>query len=197
MKLLSYSQARGLAESMWGTGGTNDYRTNRDGAFYFSCSGHGGFVIDDGAFTEQERKNLAEAGFTADSCQGLRDAGGQVTAVSHPHAQSGPAAMTGQPGPGERADDDIRVWVFEEDCDWAAVYALTGIRTPEAWAGRRTEDEVIAAALESLARWYPQAAAVAARIPQAAGPPARPPAATPQARRRPADPGRPGAARKR
>jgi hypothetical protein len=161
--LLKRGQAKGMAESMWGSGGTTARQTNRAGAFYFSCSGHGGFVIDDLALSERERELLTEAGFSADQCWGVRAASGQIKTIRHPHSQvprSRP--VTYVPGLGEYPDHAIPVWTFEEDCDWAAVYGLTGIRTPGAFSA--TEEEMVAYALESLGRWHPEAAEVAARI---------------------------------
>lgn len=161
--LLTYSQARGMAESMWGSGGTTAHHTNRTGAFYFSCSGHGGFVIDDRALAERERELLTEAGFTADRCRGVRDASGRIMAIRHPHSQvARPRQLTYRPGLGESVDGEIPVWTLEEDTEWAAAYALTGIRTPDAF--RLTEDQLITYARESLARWHPIAAEVAGRL---------------------------------
>ena len=54
MKLLTYEQARQLAEEEWGRGGTDSHPTNRPGAYYFSCSAHGGFVIDTRTLTDTE-----------------------------------------------------------------------------------------------------------------------------------------------
>jgi hypothetical protein len=160
---LTHSQARGLAESLWGTGGTTAYRTNRTGAFYFSCSGHGGFVIDDRTLTDQEREQLTTAGFIADKCWGIRRQDGSIVTVRHPHSQvPRPQKVTYRPGQGEYQDNNIPVWVLEEDCDWAAAYVFTGIRTPGAFA--KPEAEMIAYARESLTRWHPKAAEVASRI---------------------------------
>jgi hypothetical protein len=166
--LLTHSQARGMAESMWGRGGTTAYRSNRTGAFYFSCAGHGGFVIDDRALNDPERDLLAEAGFTADRCWGARDATGRILTIRHPDSQAArPRNVTYRPGRGEYVDRAIPVWTFEEDVEWAAVYALTGIRTPKAFG--LSEAEMITYARESLARWYPKAAEVATRVAQGNG----------------------------
>jgi hypothetical protein len=163
--LMTHSQARGIAESLWGPRGTAAYRTNRVGAFYFSCSGHGGFVIDDRALTQRERTLLTESGFKADRCWGVRDASGRVITIRHPDSQvTRPRKVTYRPGRGEYVDRGIPVWTLEEDCEWAAAYALTAIRTPGRFSA--TEAEIIAYAKESLGRWYPKAAEVAARISQ-------------------------------
>lgn len=154
MKLLSHSQARYIAESLWGPRGTTAYRTNRRGAFYFSCSGHGGYVIDDRTLTDQERAALLHAGFTPDSCWGVRNKDGDILKVRHPHSQVNHRSITYQLGSGEYSDHNIPVWIFEEDCDWAAVQAFTAIRS-EGFS--LSEDELTKLARESLGRWNPQA----------------------------------------
>ena len=154
--LLTHSQARSMAESMWGPGGTTAYRTNRTGAFYFSCSGHGGFVVDDRALTDAERERLTAAGFRADACWGVRGQDGQIITVRHPHSEvQRPRKVTYRPSRGEYVDREIPVWTFEEDCDWALAYVLTGIRAPSAFS--MDEAELITYARESLARWHPEA----------------------------------------
>ena len=155
--LLTHSQARSMAESMWGPGGTTAYRTNRTGAFYFSCSGHGGFVIDDRALTDDERERLTAAGFKADACWGVRAEDGRIVTVRSPYSQvARPRKVTYHPSRGETVDHAIPVWTFEEDCDWAAVCVFTGIRAPSAFSFK-DEAALVAYARESLGRWYPDA----------------------------------------
>ena len=163
---LTHSQARGIAESIWGAGGTKAFRTNRAGAFCFACSAHGGFVIDDRALTERERALLTEAGFTADRCPGVRDATGRIITIRHPLSARPRKAASRAPVRGERADPGIPVWTFEEDDEWACVYALTGIRAPGSspWP----EERLVAEARQSLGRWHPKAAEAAARAAQGA-----------------------------
>jgi hypothetical protein len=164
-RLLTRLQARGVAESLWGPGGTYDEPTNRAGAFYFDCSGHGGFVIDDRALTGQERRHLTSAGFSADLCRGVRGQDGRIIAVRHPHAAVADTRQVAyRPADGEYVDEQIALWTLEEDAEWAAIYALTGIRMPGRWGDRYTEAEMIEYARESLGRNYPQAARVAAQL---------------------------------
>ena len=153
MKLLSHAQGRYLAESLWGPYGTTAYRTNRRGAFYFSCSGHGGYVIDDRALTDDERKKLTGAGFSLEKCWGVRNINGDIVTVRHPYSEvQHPRKITYTMGR-EYVDRDIPVWVFEEDCDWAAVQVYTGIRS----AGFSLPDgELTELALGSLSRWHPE-----------------------------------------
>ena len=51
-------QARPIAELMWGRGGTNAMKTNRRGAYYFSCSSHGGYLVCAKDLTDAERRSL-------------------------------------------------------------------------------------------------------------------------------------------
>jgi len=186
--LLTREQATGLAESLWGTGGTASDRTNRDGAFCFSCSAHGGFVIDDRALTGRERDLLTEAGFAAVACWGIRGADGGIIAVRHPRPQDQQQQrVIYQPRRGEYEDRNIPVWTFEEDAEQAAVYALTGIRPLDTRGGQPADAEVVARATEILARWYPRAAEVAVRAAREPGGTAgHSQAAAPAGRRRPA-----------
>ena len=57
--MITHSQARSMAEANWGRGGTKSRRTNRTGAFYFSCSSHGGYIIDGRAMSEEARKAIS------------------------------------------------------------------------------------------------------------------------------------------
>lgn len=158
-KLLTHSQARYLAESVWGRGETVSHRTNRTGAFWFSCAGHGGFVIDDRALTREERERLAAAGLKADACWGVRGEDGQIITVRHPGSQvRNPRPVFCHPDRGEYQDRKILVWTLEQDCEWAAAYAFTGIRAPSAFS--LAEDGLMAIARES----YPQAAGSAGRL---------------------------------
>lgn len=49
---------RRIAESMWGRDGTTGYRTNRRGAYYYSCAGHGGYIVDADSLTASERSSI-------------------------------------------------------------------------------------------------------------------------------------------
>lgn len=161
-RLLSGSQARSLAEALWGPRGTTAYRTNRSGAFHFSCSGHGGFVIDDRALTNQERAHLQAAGFKPDACWGVLDADGQIVTIRHPDSQAlRPRPVSYRAGRGEVPSHDIPAWVFEEDCDWAAVPVFTGIHSPKAFIV--SEAALVESAKGCLSRWNEDAYAYAGR----------------------------------
>jgi hypothetical protein len=160
-RLLTHQQARSLAESLWGTGGTNASRTNRAGTFYFSCSGHGGFVIDDRALTGPERDLLGAAGFRPENCWGARGKDGTILGVRHPYSDvPHPRPVKYSPGRGDYEDRAIPLWFFEEDTEWAAVYVFTAIRR----ATEQPEAEMTGYAMEVLGRWHEQAFRLAQQL---------------------------------
>lgn len=59
MGTLTLQSARRIAEAEWGSGGTTYYETNRQGTYWFSCSGHGGFVIDKACLSDDEIASLS------------------------------------------------------------------------------------------------------------------------------------------
>lgn len=124
--MLKHSEARSIAESLWGTGGTHSYRTNRRGAFYFSCSGHGGYVIDSTAFSGEELAAIAPHVSVTDTY--TRFSWVKYNRFHHSYKRratryAGRATIT-----------NGTFLVFEEDCDWSIVDHLTGIhRIDDDW----------------------------------------------------------------
>jgi len=57
---LTSSRARSMAECRWGRGGTNVSRTNTKHAYYFSCSSHGGYIVDGSILTLEQREKIEE-----------------------------------------------------------------------------------------------------------------------------------------
>lgn len=53
---LTSSVARNIAEAAWGRGDTVAQRTTRRGTYYLTCKNGSGFVIDDAALTDEERR---------------------------------------------------------------------------------------------------------------------------------------------
>lgn len=117
--MLTYTQARSIAEARWGRGGTHPHRTTRSGAFYFSCSGHGGFVIDISTLTDAE---LVAISPYVDIEEAELFKWGRKSLFSHPYRRRGGrysicASRT-----------VIKFILLEEDCDWCLAYLFTGIR---------------------------------------------------------------------
>lgn len=139
--MLTHSRARGMAESLWGNGGTISTRTSRPGAFYFSCSGHGGFVIDDRAFTEQERAAISPYAKPFKTNEIYNPARGDVVAMQNPFA-SRPRTIRYAAGSIVRI---AKIWTFEEDCDWCL---------PTVFAGITLKGRDPSGAIDSFARWH-------------------------------------------
>ena len=124
---------RAIAEAMWGTGGTNATRTNRKGAYYYSCSAHGGYIVSPNALTDEEKAKINEYAEPL-KIQALvqhRTKGDYVIAVSLTAIQR----VCGKnrqfrytPHLGQVEWVDIEFYAFEEDCDWATLEKLTDIR---------------------------------------------------------------------
>lgn len=58
--VIKHSHARNIAERTWGRDGTTARRTTRPGFYFFSCSGHGGYVVEAQRLTEEERRILRD-----------------------------------------------------------------------------------------------------------------------------------------
>jgi len=142
--LIPHSFARNLAESRWGRGGTSSDHTTRHGVFYFSCSGHGGYVVDAGALTPEERTEVEKI-VTAEPIRILVQ-GDAVIGISNPFTHTRGIKYKTHLGPPEWQVHPV--YLFEEDCDWAVLEHVTGIRT--SWAkGREDKDpEAFVADLE-------------------------------------------------
>jgi hypothetical protein len=109
---LTSSQARSIAESHWGYGGTSSERTNTNGAFYFSCSAHGGFVIDGRVLTEAEREAL-KPHVTPDELN-IWVYNGKVVGMLHWNSRRRKIRV---PFGSEKIS--IPIYILEEDSAWA------------------------------------------------------------------------------
>ena len=143
---LNSGRARSFAETRWGRGGTHSYRTNRHGAYYYSCSGHGGYVVDGLALSEAERaaidpyvkpENVFFAERPSEGCYFLQNIDSFRSQRYQPYADT----VTGK----------TPIYFFEEDCDWAVLEKFTDIRS----AGHVDTPEHHAATIEAtFNRWH-------------------------------------------
>lgn len=149
--MLTSSEARTIAETLWGRGGTHARRCNRKGAYYFSCSGHGGFVIDAATLAPAERDALAP--YVKPEKYTLYTWGTHRRVMFNGRTR-------GFRVPHTAARRDGQFYVFEEDCEWSLVYVCTSIRA--------ASHDPIAAEAEAprvFWRWYdPSNPEVAASI---------------------------------
>jgi hypothetical protein len=113
--MLTHNQARLIAEGEWGKGGTHSYPTNRRGAFYFGCSGHGGFVIDAATFTPEERA-LVQRYATPEKYTTYG------TKLSWPGRKRWPLTTTSSV-----VKREGEYFLFEEDCAWCLPVLFAGI----------------------------------------------------------------------
>jgi hypothetical protein len=139
--MLTHSQARNIAEHLWGRGGTNATRTNRPGAFYFSCSGHGGFVIDGRCLTDQEREAILRYAKPDQAHEYFNPQSGKVYRLMHPFCTRQRSYRV----PYSAQMRVIDIFTFEEDCAWSI---------PGVFAGIFTKGMNDADALDTFKRWY-------------------------------------------
>lgn len=149
MQVLTSAKARSFAETNWGRGGTTSYRTNRRGVYYFSCSGHGGYVVDGYALTEDERAEIDKY-VTSHSC----------TMVFNPSTQriiflQNPCTIRTQR---YRYNPEVHtivkdypIYFFEEDCDWAVLEKFTDIRAKHTMTPAEREKAIN----DTFTRWFP------------------------------------------
>lgn len=118
---------RNLAEALWGRGGTKAHKTNRKGAYYYSCSGHGGYLVNAQALTPSEIESLNKF-IKPIELPVLVGPDSLIYGVDY--------ASQSKYGTGKRRFlcpqgskwESVQVYVFEEDCDWAVLETLTDIR---------------------------------------------------------------------
>ena len=140
---LTASLARQTAEATWGRGGTTAYKTNRKGAYYFSCAGHGGFVISAKALSPAEYKALAKYVTPEVMTVYVANEDDTVLLAFHPfRSKSGKLPYAGPMG--HRVEKE-EVFLLEEDCAWSLAVVLAGIKTPD-----MTEE----AAEKTFYNWY-------------------------------------------
>ena len=126
-------QSRAIAEMMWGRGGTNTHRVNRSGAYYYSCAGHGGYLVIANALTEAEEAKLKPFG-TAEYINILvqdRIDGKYVVAVDNSPMSRGVVKQRSfrvDQSKGAVNWERFYIYVFEEDCAWSILEKFTDIR---------------------------------------------------------------------
>ena len=129
------SLARRIAEANWGKFGTKGYRTTKEGIYYYSCSRHGGYVAD----PKRLDKSLPYARMeTLLIVVGVHHKTGEEyvlgTSTAHINLNQRRASIKYNPFKFTRPEwRDYPVACFEEDCNWAAIETLEGVRIPKAY----------------------------------------------------------------
>lgn len=126
---LTSALARATAEARWGRGGTAAYKTNRKGAYYFSCAGHGGFVISAKALTASEYEAISKYVTPEVMTVYIDNETDAVLLAYHPFRQNA-GKLRGLGSKGYRAEKE-ELFLLEEDCAWALAVVLAGIMTPD------------------------------------------------------------------
>lgn len=148
MNLLTSAEARQMAENLWGRGGTSPKRTNTRGAFYFSCSSHGGFIIDARALTPEQVADL-KLYRKPDTVTRYSTSYGKVLGMMTPYRSKSIRI------PFDYKAEVFEVFVLEEDCDWALAYRFTTVRlNDDAKQGPEREQEVAVCAAKTFWDWF-------------------------------------------
>ena len=147
--------SRTIAEMMWGRGGTTAYRTKRHGAYYYSCSGHGGYVVDSRILTETERRDIEQyiKPEPIRLCVQHRQNGDVVIGQNLAYfSQSGrDKGVTYMAHLGSVEWVDLPVYLFEEDCAWSILERFTDIRSE---GFTMTDRERQVSIERTFANWY-------------------------------------------
>lgn len=146
MNLLTSAEARQIAEATWGRGGTTTYKTNTRGTFYFSCSGHGGFVIDARVLSDDQRARLAQF-VSFDSATRYFAPYGRVYGLMTPYRSKSFKV------PYDHKTENFDIVLLEEDCAWSLAYVMTTIRRKDDLDEPRATEVAVAAA-KTFWDWY-------------------------------------------
>ena len=129
-----------VAEGIWGDDCVS-IKTTRPRANFYSCAGHGGYVVDSRVLSKKEKKNIAKdmTPLKLSLCVQHRDDGDYVMATDYRHVLTSWEVGTAPRAPKCRIDRDLGsaewiefpVYVFEEDVDYAILEHHTDIRLKE------------------------------------------------------------------
>jgi hypothetical protein len=130
-------QARAIAELKWGRGGTNALKTNRKGAYYYSCSSHGGYIVCANDLTEAEKESLnqyTKPEYINLMVQTQHDGLEYVIRVDNtPMSRYGEVSKSYSYNPQNGSVRWVKyyIYTFEEDCEWSILEKFTNIRLKE------------------------------------------------------------------
>ena len=126
-------QARAIAEMMWGRDGTNTHRVNRVGAYYYSCSGHGGYLVAANVLSDEERLVLDKYNKPESINILVQQQNGVdfVVAVDNSPISRGITkhrSFRVDTSKGPVNWKRFEIYAFEEDCAWSILEKFTDIR---------------------------------------------------------------------
>lgn len=111
-----------MAVSMWGSD-AYAVRTNRKGAFYYNCSGHGGYVVDGRSLSEAERTAIDRFIQPEFATEIVRTATGIQCQFRGPTSRRSLHYNSHS-----QHAVEVPIYFFEEDCDWCILEKFTDIR---------------------------------------------------------------------
>jgi hypothetical protein len=133
--MLTSAEARSIARALWGEV-NGSQRTNTKGAFWFDCSGHGGFIVSADIFGPTKREWI-EKYVSVESA--IRYIGNKRSVLMHGYRTRGARLAY-------HSTENVEFYIFEEDCAWA-VAALAGITLKSA-------PDMADQAKDTFWRWY-------------------------------------------
>jgi hypothetical protein len=134
-----------IAQKMWGECNAA-YRTNTKNAYYYSCAGHGGYIVKAEALTEEQKENISKFEKPL-RIQELTDDNGKVWGTNYNDIPSSCRSQTRFKAPPNAKWIDKWFYVFEEDCAWAILEKFTNIRLKNSI----TTDDIIE---KTFNQWY-------------------------------------------
>lgn len=112
--MLKSAEARGIARALWGDVNST-YRTNTRGAFYYSCAGHGGFIVSENVIPEVKREWVQKYVHKENATRYISRSGKSV--LMHGYRTRG-ARMT------YVKTEEVKFYIFEEDVAWCIAVML-------------------------------------------------------------------------
>ena len=146
MQLLTHTEARQIAESQWGRGGTNSEKTNTRGAFWFSCASHGGFVIDSRVLDAVALKKITK--YASPDRVTRYHLNGKTYGLKWPGRRNAFRI------PFNVEHEVFDVFLLEEDCDWALAYMFTTIRLKKDMGDLERMASMSVEAAHTFWSWY-------------------------------------------
>lgn len=141
---------RHLAETIWGKGGTTAYKTNRKGAYYYSCSSHGGYIVDATVLTPTER-HLIDQFIKPENLDILKGPDGLCYGIDYnAHARYGAKSKSYRCPFGSQWEY-VQFYLFEEDCAWSVLENFTDIRAVHNKISENKREELINL---TFTRWF-------------------------------------------
>ncbi len=146
---LTHAIARNIAENVWGRGGTHYSKCNLSGAYYFSCSSHGGYVVEKSFLLPSE---IAEVEKYIKPCKlWFLVQNGKILNVDYSSFSDSKRRRSFKVNPLlPFVWEELEIYLFEEDCAWAVLEAFTSFKT----VSSNEKEDRKKIAFETLNFWF-------------------------------------------